>query len=472
MEVPSTPLKDETFRDRVATITKDGKRNWIYALQPKGKLYKVRTIISVIYLLLFFSLPFVRIQDTPVFLFNILERKFIFFGITFWPQDFFIFGIGMLAFILFVVLFTVVFGRVFCGWVCPQTIFMEMVFRKIEYWIDGDAAHQRLLDKMPMNREKILKRTAKHSLFFLFAFVIANTFLAYIIGINDLFKIMTEPLSRHAGSFISLIAFTFIFYAVYTWFREQVCIIVCPYGRLQGVMTDKNTILVMYDYLRGEPRKKFNKKRRENRGDCIDCMQCVKVCPTGIDIRNGVQLECVNCTACMDACDFMMEKVGSPKGLIRYTSENGIVKKEKLKMTPRIMAYSGVLLALISFLVLLLATRKDVDTTILRTPGMLFQKQENNMISNLYNIRLINKTRNTIPITLKLESEKGMIKMIGKDIILPKESKTASEFFIMLPKAEITGRKTILFVNVYSGDKKLQRVKTTFLGPITLKEEQ
>lgn len=469
MEEFSAPLKDETFRDRVATITKDGKRNWIYALQPKGKLYNIRTIMSLIYLLLFFSLPFARIHDTPVFLFNILERKFIFFGVTFWPQDFFIFGIGMLAFILFVVLFTVVFGRVFCGWACPQTIFMEMVFRKIEYWIEGDATHQRLLDKMPMNREKILKRTAKHSLFFLFAFVIANTFLAYIIGTDDLFKIITEPLSMHIGSFVSLIVFTVIFYAVYAWFREQVCIIVCPYGRLQGVMTDKNTILVMYDYLRGEPREKYKKKAREDKGDCIDCMQCVKVCPTGIDIRNGVQLECVNCTACMDACDFMMEKVGSPKGLIRYTSENGIVKKEKLKMTPRIMAYSGVLLVLIGFLVILLATRKDVDTTILRTPGMLFQKQENNMISNLYNIRLINKTRNAIPITLKLESENGTIKMIGKDIILAKESKTESEFFIMLPKTEIKGRKTVLFVDVYSGDKKLQRLKTTFLGPITLK---
>jgi cytochrome c oxidase accessory protein FixG len=463
-----TPFRDETFRDSVATITKDGKRNWIYALQPKGKLYTIRTIVSIFYLLLFFTLPFIRVHDAPFFLFNILERRFIFFGITFWPQDFFIFGIGMLAFILFIVLFTVVFGRVFCGWACPQTIFMEMVFRKIEYWIEGDAAHQRMLDKMPFNRQKILKKGLKHGVFFLVAFVIANTFLAYVIGTDDLFKIVREPLSQHVGGFVSLILFTLIFYAVYAWFREQVCLIVCPYGRLQGVMTDRNTILVMYDYLRGEPREKYKKKDREAKGDCIDCMQCVKVCPTGIDIRNGIQLECTNCTACIDACDFMMEKVGSPKGLIRYASENGIAKKEKLRISSRIIAYSCVLVALIGFLVVLLATRKDVDTTILRTPGMLFQKQENNMISNLYNIRLINKTRKNMPVTLKLESEDGTIKMIGKDIILLKESKTESEFFILLPKEKIKDRKTILFVNVYYGDKKLERVKTTFLGPITI----
>jgi cytochrome c oxidase accessory protein FixG len=465
-----TPAGNETFRDSIATINKEGKRNWIFAQQPKGKLYTARTIVSLFYLTLFFTLPFIRLNDAPVFLFNILERRFILFGITFWPQDFFIFGIGMLAFILFIVLFTVVFGRVFCGWACPQTIFMEMVFRKIEYWIEGDAAHQRMLDKMPFNQQKILKRGSKHLVFFLVAFTIANTFLAYIIGTDELFKIIKEPLSQHIGSFISLLLFTGIFYAVYAWFREQVCLIVCPYGRLQGVMTDKNSILVMYDYIRGEPRGKYKKGNNMDKGDCIDCNQCVKVCPTGIDIRNGTQLECTNCTACIDACDFMMDKVGSPTGLIRYASEDGIAKNEKLRITPRIIAYSCVLMGLIGFLTVLLATRKDIDTTILRTPGMLFQKQENNMISNLYNVRLINKTRNDVPVILKLQSGDGIIKMIGKNMILLKESKTEGEFFILLPKDQIKNRKTVLLVDVYSGDKKLETVKTTFLGPITLKK--
>lgn len=467
----ATSGRDQTFRDSIATVNKEGKRNWIYAQRPKGWFYNTRTIISLFYILIFFSLPFIRVNNDPIFLFNILERRFILFGVTFWPQDFFIFGIGMLVFILFVVLFTVVFGRVFCGWACPQTIFMEMIFRKIEYWIEGDASHQRKLDQMPFNQEKILKRGAKHLIFFLVAFIIANAFLAYIIGTEDLFRIISEPLSHHIGGFISLIIFTLIFYAVYAWFREQVCLIVCPYGRLQGVMTDKNTILVMYDYLRGEPREKYKKVQKKDKGDCIDCMQCVKVCPTGIDIRNGIQLECTNCTACMDACDFMMDKVGYPKGLIRYASENGIAQKQKLKITPRIIAYSCVLIALIGFLAILLATRKDIDTTILRTPGMLFQKQENNMISNLYNVRLINKTHKEIPVTLKLKSNQGNIKMIGKNLILPKESKTESEFFILLPSKFIKDRKTILFIDVFSGDKKLQTVKTTFLGPITLKKQ-
>jgi len=464
-----TPVKDEAFRDNVATISKEGKRNWIYAQQPKGRLYNLRTIVSVFYLILFFALPFIRINGDPVFLFNVLERRFIFFGVTFWPQDFFIFGIGMLAFILFIVLFTVVFGRVFCGWVCPQTIFLEMVFRRIEYWIEGDAPHQKMLDKAPYTTNKIIKRGSKHLIFFFVAFFISSTFLAYIIGTDELLKIVKEPLSQHAGGFISLLIFTGIFYAVYAWFREQVCLIVCPYGRLQGVMTDKNSILVAYDYLRGEPRGKYKKDERKDKGDCIDCMQCVKVCPMGIDIRNGTQLECTSCTACIDACDFMMDKVGSPRGLVRYASENGIVKQEKLRITPRIMAYSSILVGLIIFFVVLLATRKDVDATILRTPGMLFQQQENNMISNLYNIRLINKTHKEVPITLKLESGTGTIKMIGKDITVDKESKGASEFFIFLPKEAIKNRKTVLLVGVYSGDKKLETVKTTFLGPITLK---
>jgi len=462
---------DDNFRDSIATISKEGKRNWIYALQPKGRLYTARSILSIFYLIVFFSLPFIKVNGGPLFLFNILERRFILFGVKFWPQDFFIFGIGMLVFIVFVVLFTVVFGRVFCGWICPQTIFMEMVFRRVEYWIEGNAADQKRLNKMPYNGEKILKKGSKHILFLIIAFIIANTFLSYIIGTTELFKIINEPLSMHTGGFISILIFTGVFYGVYAWFREQVCLIACPYGRLQGVMTDKNTILVAYDYKRGEQREKYKKEKSAGAGDCIDCFQCVKVCPVGIDIRNGTQLECTNCTACMDVCDDIMIKTGQEKGLIRYASENGIAKQQKLRITPRIIAYSCVQFVLIGLLVLLLATRKDINTTILRTPGMLFQEQPGNAISNLYNIKMINKSPEDMAITLKLESGHGIIQMVGKNVVASKESKTESEFFIILPRSEITERKTSLEVGIYSGDKKLETVKTTFLGPVKLKKK-
>lgn len=458
----------ESFRDSIATVNREGKRNWIFAQQPKGRLYNARGILSAVYLILFFTLPFIKVNGNPIFLFNILERKFILFGVIFWPQDFFIFGLGMLVFILFIVVFTVAFGRVFCGWACPQTIFMEMVFRRIEYWIEGNPNNQKRLKNLPWNHEKILKKGSKHIVFFAISFIIANTFLAYLIGVDNLFNKIKGPFSESAGTFFSLIIFTGVFYSVYSWFREQVCLIVCPYGRLQSVMTDKNSFLVAYDYLRGEKRSKFKKQRAETTGDCIDCFQCLKVCPMGIDIRNGTQLECINCSACIDACDHMMESVGYPKGLIRFASENSIAKKEKLKFTGRIAAYTTVLVLLSGILVLLLATRKDVDATVLRTPGMLFQKQENGMISNLYNIRLINKTINDIPVTLKVE-DGGEIKMIGKDIIVKKESKAESEFFIILPESSLEGRKTNLSIGVYSGDKKIETVKTSFLGPVKFK---
>jgi len=471
MDEAGGSARDDNFRDSIATISKEGKRNWIYALQPKGRLYTARSILSIFYLIVFFSLPFIKVNGGPLFLFNILERRFILFGVKFWPQDFFIFGIGMLVFIVFVVLFTVVFGRVFCGWICPQTIFMEMVFRRVEYWIEGNAADQKRLNKMPYNGEKILKKGSKHILFLIIAFIIANTFLSYIIGTTELFKIINEPLSMHTGGFISILIFTGVFYGVYAWFREQVCLIACPYGRLQGVMTDKNTILVAYDYKRGEQREKYKKEKSAGAGDCIDCFQCVKVCPVGIDIRNGTQLECTNCTACMDVCDDIMIKTGQEKGLIRYASENGIAKQQKLRITPRIIAYSCVQFVLIGLLVLLLATRKDINTTILRTPGMLFQEQPGNAISNLYNIKMINKSPEDMAITLKLESGHGIIQMVGKNVVASKESKTESEFFIILPRSEITERKTSLEVGIYSGDKKLETVKTTFLGPVKLKKK-
>jgi len=458
----------ESFRDSIATINTAGKRNWIFPKRPHGKLYKARTVVSWVYLLLFFSLPFVKVNGEPLFLFDILQRKFILFGVVFWPQDFFIFGIGMLTFIVFIVLFTVVFGRVFCGWACPQTIFMEMVFRKIEYWIEGDSEHQKKLALQKWNTEKVTRRALKYGVFFLLSVLIANTFLSYVIGVDEVLKIASEPISQHVGGFTALIVFSLVFFGVYAWFREQVCLIVCPYGRLQGVMLDPNSIVVAYDHVRGEPREKIHRLEKLNtHGDCIDCALCVKVCPTGIDIRNGTQLECVSCTACIDACDEVMEKTHRPKGLIRYASENGIKNKVPLKLTGRIKAYSVVLVLLIGVLATLIATRSDVDATVLRAGGELFQEQPNNCISNLYTVRVINKTRRDIPVTFKVESGDGEINMVGKPMTVGKESKSETEFFIVHDRSKIVSRKTKLKIGVYSGDKKIETVSTTFLGPVS-----
>jgi cytochrome c oxidase accessory protein FixG len=231
-------------------------------------------------------------------------------------------------------------------------------------------------------------------------------------------------------------------------------------------MLDRNSMVVAYDYVRGEGRAKFKKNETRTAGDCIDCHQCVNVCPTGIDIRNGTQLECVNCTACIDACNFMMKSVGLPQGLIRYDSENGIANKQSWKFTPRIVAYTVVLCVLIGVLVTLLATRRDVDATIMRTPGMLFQRQDSGQVSNLYNIKLINKTHRNIPVRIELENTRGSVRMVGKALEVPGASETESTFFIFLPLSGVSERKTKLTLGIYAGEEKIEMVHTTFLGPL------
>ena len=464
-----TEHTSDSFRDHIATIDEHGKRKWIFPFKPSGRLFNDRKYLSYIYLVVFFGLPFIKVHGEPLFLINVLERKFILFGMIFWPQDFFVFGIGMLIFIVFIALFTVIFGRVFCGWACPQTIFMEMLFRRIEYWIDGDAPHQKALAKAPWTGEKIMKRSVKHILFFLLSFLIANTFLSYIIGVDELIKIVTEPLNSHVGGLISILIFTGVFFFVYSWFREQVCLIVCPYGRMQGVLLDRDSIIVAYDYVRGEDRHKFKKNEERTGGDCIDCNKCVKVCPTGIDIRNGTQLECINCTACIDACDEMMEAVGMEKGLIRFDSENGIKNKVKLAFTTRMKAYSAVLLLLIGVESFLLISRSDFDATIIRAKGMLYQEQPNNQVSNLFTIKLVNKTRNELPVTIRVEEFPGAgIEIIGKALSVKKEVMTQGSFFVFLHKENIKKRKTELKIGIYSNNKLIKTVKTNFLGPVTL----
>lgn len=461
----------ESFRDAISTVDEQGRRVWVYPKKPSGKYTNYRTIVSIFLLAILFSGPLIRINGEPILILNILERKFIIFGNIFWPQDFHLFVFAMITAIVFVILFTVVFGRLFCGWVCPQTIFMEMVFRKIEYAIEGDYKQQMRLDKEPWNAKKIWKKTMKHLIFIVISFLIGNTFLAYIIGSEELFKIVTEPLNDHMGGFIAMVIFSGAFYGVFSRLREQVCTTICPYGRLQGVLLDRNSLVVAYDYKRGEAeagRAKFRKNEDRTslgKGDCIDCGQCVYVCPTGIDIRNGTQLECVNCTACMDACDHMMESVNLKKGLIGYKTEESIASSVPFKVTTRIAGYIVVLVILVGIITTLLIGRSDVETTILRTPGVMFQQQEDGRISNLYNYKVINKTNEDFAVTFELEEIEGEIRKVGTIDSVYRQEVLEGAMFVVLDKESLDGVKTKIKIGVYNEGRKLETVKTNFMGP-------
>lgn len=458
-----------SYRDSIATVGKDGKRVWIYPKKPGGRFYRWRNILGVFLLVLLFVGPFLRIGGEPLLMINIMERRFVLFGQTFWPQDIHLFVLAFISLIVFIALFTVVFGRLFCGWVCPQTIFMELVFRRIEYWIEGDRNHQMALNKAPWDAKKIGKKTAKHVIFLFISLVISHTFLAYIIGTDALFDVITKSPSENLGGFIALMVFTAAFYGVFAFLREQVCTTICPYGRLQGVLLDKDSIVIAYDRVRGEQRSSFRKgedREAVGKGDCIDCNACVVVCPTGIDIRNGTQLECVNCTACIDACDHIMDRIEKPRGLIRYASENEIAENIPFRVTMRLKAYSAVLVLLIGVMVALIATRSDVEATVLRTPGTLFQRMDDGRISNLYQYRLVNKTSRDMPIRLELLDHKGEVKLAGRDIMLNKASLSEGQMFIILNSSEVHGTKTKLRVGVYSGDELLEEISALFTGPM------
>lgn len=465
--------ENERFRDSIGTVTQEGHRSWVYPKKPSGKLYEYRKYVSYILLTFLFVSPFIKIEGNQFLMFNVLERRFNIFGATFWPQDFYLFVIIMLIGVVFIFLFTVAFGRVFCGWICPQTIFMEMVFRRIEYWIEGDRGKQIRLDKQEWNSEKIRKKALKWTVFFIISFFIANIFLAYLIGSDRLLLYIQEGPARHLSTLVSLLIFTGVFYFVFAWFREQVCIIACPYGRLQGVLLDNKSIVVAYDHKRGEKeegRAKFKKnedREASGKGDCIDCFQCVQVCPTGIDIRNGTQLECVNCTACIDACNAMMDAVDLPQGLIRYASEENIEKKAKFKFTPRLKGYSAVLFILVAVLSGMLFLRSDVEANILRLPGQLYEHKEGNMISNVYTYKLINKTsRDFENVEFRLMSHNGTIQTV-KDhgILVPGNGYAEGTLFIEINRSGLENEKDRVEVAVYSGDKLLETTSTTFLGP-------
>jgi cytochrome c oxidase accessory protein FixG len=462
------PIDSEIFRDAISTVDKSGRRVWVNPKKPKGPFTRYRSILSAFLLLFLFSGPFIRINGHPLMLINIPERKFILMGIFFGSQDTFLLALFMITGILFITLFTVIYGRLFCGWICPQTIFMEQVFRRIEYWIEGDYTRQKALRKMPWNAEKIGKRLLKHGISILIAFLIANTFLAYIIGSEKLYRYITHGPAENAGVFIALWIFTGVFYFVFAYLREQVCIIVCPYGRLQGVLLDNKSIVVAYDSKRGELRGNPKKNAgNPELGDCIDCGQCVNVCPTGIDIRNGTQLECIGCTACIDACDDIMTKIKKPKGLVRYASIENILSGKKFTFSPRMIGYTAVLLIMMGVVFALLFTRDPMRVAVLRAPGTTFQTDAEGNISNLYNIKFSSRTFHDFSPEVRLLSPKeGKITRIGSAPLLKGGDVAQSTILITLPEAQITGLKVPVRIGVFKEGKLVEATETTFFGPV------
>jgi cytochrome c oxidase accessory protein FixG len=471
VEPVTQPTGAGDFRDHLATADQQGRRQWVYPRKPSGRFHTARVCLSCVLIGIMFVGPFVRVQGNPLLLLNFVARKFVIFGHVFWPQDMIISAVTLLIFFTGIIVFTAAFGRLWCGWTCPQTVLMEMVFRKIEYLIEGDASAQRALAKAPWTAAKFAKKFGKHSVFFGLSFIVGNTLLAYIIGTDQLFKIVTDNPANHLEGLTFMVLFTLLFYSIFARFREQACTFICPYGRLQSTLLDENSIVVAYDYKRGEKRGGLRRSQTAEarsaagQGDCIDCHQCVAVCPTGIDIRNGTQMECVHCTACIDACDAVMEKIGRPRGLIRYASLNGIERRERLRFSPRLAGYAVVLLALIGLWFVLVFSRSDVEATLLRAPGAMFQQMPDGHFSNLYTMKVVNKTSREVPIELRLETPSGSLQVMGNDLHIPAEKLTEASVLIELDKKQLQHGNTPLVIGVYSNGRRLETIKSNFIGP-------
>jgi cytochrome c oxidase accessory protein FixG len=469
----------ERHRAELASIRPDGRRRWIYARKPKGRFTRWRTVLSWFLLAFLVLAPFVKVGGHQFLLFNIIEREFVFFGLPFWPNDFYLVALLFLTGVVTIVLFTATLGRIWCGWLCPQTIFMEMVFRKIEWLIEGGPKEQAQRHAGPWNWDRTWRAALKVAVFAVISFGIANVFLSYVISSDALLRYVTDGPVAHLELFVGLVFFTFVFFMVFYRFREQACLIACPYGRYMSALVDENTVAITYDFKRGESRAKWSREDNEarkvaaggtfsrpgERGDCVDCHQCVTVCPTGIDIRNGIQLECVNCTACIDACDEVMDKVGLDRGLIRYSSLSAVERGHGTFLTRRIKAYFAVWVVLMGVVITLFAMRNDLDVVVLRQEGTTWVRTEDG-VANFYRIQIINKTSRDLPYTVRIAEPSGYaLRPLGLPTVVKKEDIMKGRFIIVRDPKVASSNETKVTLELSANGEVFRTITTSFLAP-------
>lgn len=454
----------EPSLETVRTIQEDGSRFYIHPVDTKGFFTTLRKVVALLLIGIYIALPWIPVQGNPAVFLDILHRRFYLFGYTFIPQDVWLlfFVITGLGFALFYI--TALFGRIWCGWACPQTIFLEHVYRRIERLIEGDGMERRRLHKLPWHHEERLpKFLIKHFLFFFVSFLIAHIFLSYYVSIPELYNWMQNSPSEHWGAFVFMIVITLVLHGNFGWFREQLCMIICPYGRLQSALIDDNSVVIGYDEKRGEPR---GKATDPNAGDCVDCHKCIEVCPTGIDIRNGLQLECVGCSACIDACDGIMDKLKRPKGLIRYGSKESLEGRKTKWIRPRTILYTFLLCIGIGVMMTSLQKVGPAHANVLRMKGAPYYVTDQ-FVRNQFTVRVVNKMIQTSHFSVSVANLPEHVEVRGIDSVIEVErsGESARTVVVTVDRNAFKGDFELDFrVRLDERDYEMQ-IPARFIGP-------
>ena len=459
----------------LSTMTLDGTRRWLYPVRSKGRYDRRRLVVAWGLIVLFIALPLVRINGKPSVLLHLASREFTFFGTTFFPTDTFLLLLILVGSVASIILLTALLGRVWCGWGCPQTVYLEYVFRPIERLIEGAEHVRKRRNEGPWTLDKIWRKSLLYTIYLVISLGLAHVFLAYFVGWDDLSGWLTNSPFERTGAFFTMAFTTGLILFDFAYFREQMCTIACPYARMQSVLLDPDSLIVSYDPSRGEPRARRGKKKLDQEaageiaalGDCIDCGACVRTCPTGIDIRDGLQMECVACTQCIDACDAIMDNINRPRGLIRYTSEKAIAGEPVKKLRPRTLIYLGLILVIFASLIASVATRNDFDINVGRATGQPFVELPDGRIANRLRLRVRNQTPATVSYVVDVvDPSDAEVQFVGvSPVVLEPGQMKRSEVFVILSAHAIPGgrRQTTLRLSFDNGESVI--TDYTLLGP-------
>ena len=447
------------------TLEHDGSRRWLYPSLATGRLWRARRVVAWVLIGIFTLIPHLRYLGKPLVLLDIPQRRFTIFGFTFLPTDTLLLALAMVSVFVTIFLVTALVGRVSCGWACPQTVYMEFWFRPIDRWFEGTCGK----GGRPKQALSGWRYWGRLLVYLLVCMFLTHTFLAYFVGTDALFRWICQSPLKHPVPFLVMAVTTGLLMFDFLFFREQLCLIACPYGRFQSVMLDRRSLIVAYDKNRGEPRSKGKRSLPvvTSAGDCIDCGKCVQVCPTGIDIRNGLQMECINCTQCIDACNDVMDRIGSPRGLIRYSSQEQLESNTRKILRPRLIIYPTVLLITFTLFGVVLSSKHSFDATLLRSLGSPFTIASDGMIENNMRLKLVNRTETQTSFSLKLNGAEDAVITLqeGDDIVLEPEETRTFNFLVRFPASEVHKGKKDIQLEVNSSHEAVRKLKLTLLAP-------